>query len=146
MTLTSRPRIELASYSGSFALFLCLSTLCTQLSTVSAAQKPTGVHVYLPRACNDRDGFSNRTIVLHVLSNGDTEINLTPFSRNSLGPKMAEIFATRQEKVLRIVADRSASYQDVLAAIDSVKIHVPRLAILLVDGSAPNAPTDACIS
>jgi biopolymer transport protein ExbD len=120
--------------------------LCTQLSAVSAAQKPTGVHVYLPRACNDRDGFSNRTIVLHVLSNGDTEINLTPFSRTSLGPRMAEIFATRQEKVLRVVADDNAIYQDVLAAIDNVKMSVPRLVILLVDGSAPNAATAACIS
>jgi len=59
---------------------------------------------------------------------------------------MGEIFMTRHERVLRLAADRQASYGDVVAAIDLIKAQVSHLVILPVIGSSPDAAMRACIS
>lgn len=138
--------MNVANHVSTLLCLFLLGGVRWRLASIAAAEQPKGTTVYLPRECNDLDGFNNRTVVLNMLKNGRLEINSTPFSHEALASKMAEIFATRQERVLRLVADRQASYGDVMAAIDLIKAHVPHLVILPVIGSSTDAAMGACIS
>jgi len=67
---------------------------------------PRGLETLVPQPPKDHkeEPQNDRTIVVQVQSNGAAapayKINDTSFNKTDLEPKLAEIFATRQEKVM----------------------------------------------
>jgi biopolymer transport protein TolR len=65
---------------------------------------------------------NDRTIVVQVQSNGSApatyKINETAFNKADIEPKLAEIFATRQEKVMFVKGDKDLDFSKVAEVID----------------------------
>jgi biopolymer transport protein TolR len=80
-----------------------------------------------------------RTIVVQVLANGkgapSYKINDNAFNRTEIEPKLAEIFATRADKVMFVKADPDLDFGPVAevfdfghqAGVDSIGIITPRV-------------------
>ena len=72
---------------------------------------PHGLNTLVPQPPKNKDQQepNDRTIVVQVLANGKGEpsykINEDTFAKSAIEPKLAEIFATRQEKVMFVKAD-----------------------------------------
>jgi biopolymer transport protein ExbD/biopolymer transport protein TolR len=64
----------------------------------------------------------SQTIVVQVISNGGGEpaykINDTSFNKSEIEPKLAEIFATRQEKVMFVKGDEALDFRKIAEVID----------------------------
>src|ERR1700691_699134 len=73
---------------------------------------PKGLDTLIPQPPKDKtqDQPNDRTIVVQVLSNGKGEpaykINQDDFAKSALEPKLAEIFSTREEKVIFVRGDK----------------------------------------
>src|ERR1700688_1875861 len=73
---------------------------------------PRGLETLVPQPPKEHqpDNPNDRTIVVQVLSNGAAapsyKINDTSFNKTDLEPKLVEIFATRQEKVMFVKGDK----------------------------------------
>src|SRR6516165_6277059 len=65
---------------------------------------------------------NDRTIVVQVLSNGagapSYKINDNAFNKQDIEPKLAEIFATRQEKVMFVKGDKDLDFSKIAEVID----------------------------
>jgi biopolymer transport protein ExbD/biopolymer transport protein TolR len=65
---------------------------------------------------------NDRTIVVQVLSNGAAapsyKINDNAFNKQDIEPKLVEIFATRQEKVMFVKGDKDLDFSKVAEVID----------------------------
>jgi biopolymer transport protein ExbD/biopolymer transport protein TolR len=82
---------------------------------------------------------NSRTIVVQILSNKSAppsyKINEDAFAKASLEPKLAEIFAARQEKVMFIKGDPDLEYGKIAevidfgkqAGVDNIGIITPRV-------------------
>jgi biopolymer transport protein ExbD/biopolymer transport protein TolR len=85
---------------------------------------PHGLNTLIPQPPKDKtqDQPNDRTIVVQVISNGKGEpgykINEDSFAKSALEPKLAEIFATRQEKVMFVKGDADLDYSKVEEVID----------------------------
>ena len=85
---------------------------------------PRGLETLVPQPPKDKtqDQPNDRTIVVQVLSNGAAppsyKINQDDFSKAALEPKLAEIFATRQEKVMFVKGDKDLDFSKVAEVID----------------------------
>jgi len=84
---------------------------------------PKGLSTLIPQPPKNLDAPPpEQTIVVQVLANGVGEpsykINDTAFNKSEIEPKLAEIFATRQEKVMFVKGDASLDYQKVAEVID----------------------------
>ena len=85
---------------------------------------PHGLNTLIPQPPKDKtqDQPNGRTIVVQVLSNGKAEpsykINEDSFAKSDLEPKLAEIFATRQEKVMFVKGDADLDFSKVAEVID----------------------------
>ncbi len=85
---------------------------------------PKGLDTLVPQPPKDhKDQPENdRTIVVQVLSNGagapSYKINQDDFAKNALEPKLAEIFSTRQEKVMFVKGDKDLDFSKVAEVID----------------------------
>ena len=75
-----------------------------------------------PPKNKDQQEPNDRTIVVQVLANGKGEpsykINEDTFAKSAIEPKLAEIFATRQEKVMFVKGDADLDYGKVAEVID----------------------------
>ncbi|WP_263382955.1 ExbD/TolR family protein [Granulicella arctica] len=83
---------------------------------------------------------NDRTIVVQVLSNGAGEpaykINDNSFNKSAIEGKLAEIFATRQEKVMFVKGDPDLDFSKVAdvidfghqAGVDNIGLITPRVA------------------
>jgi biopolymer transport protein ExbD/biopolymer transport protein TolR len=64
----------------------------------------------------------SQTIVVQVISNGAGEpgykINDSSFNKSELEPKLAEIFATRNEKVMFVKGDAALDFRKIAEVID----------------------------
>ena len=103
---------------------------------------PKGLSTLIPQPPKDKtqDQVNDRTIVVQVLANGkgapSYKINDDDFAKAALEPKLAEIFATRQEKVMFVkgVADldfgKVAEVIDMghQADVDNIGLITPRIA------------------
>src|SRR3978361_1927966 len=73
---------------------------------------PKGLDTLVPQPPKNKtqDQPNDRTIVVQVLSNGAGapayKINDQSFNKTDIEPKLAEIFATRQEKVMFVKGDK----------------------------------------
>jgi len=86
---------------------------------------PKGLETLVPQPPKDKSTpppENDRTIVVQVLSNGagapSYKINDTSFNKTDIEPKLAEIFATRQEKVMFVKGDKDLDFNKVAEVID----------------------------
>jgi biopolymer transport protein TolR len=103
---------------------------------------PKGLNTLIPQPPkNHQDQPENdRTIVVQVLANGKGEpsymINETAVAKSSLESQLAEIFATRQEKVMFVKGDAALDFSKVAevidmghqAEVDNIGLITPRIA------------------
>jgi biopolymer transport protein TolR len=102
---------------------------------------PKGLDALVPQPPKDpsHEPPNNRTIVVQVQSNGggvpSYKINEDAFAKASLEPKLQEIFAARQEKVMFIKGDKDLEYGKIAevidfghqAGVDNIGIITPRV-------------------
>ena len=85
---------------------------------------PRGLETLVPQPPKEHhdDPVNDRTIVVQVQSNGSAapsyKINETAMNKTDLEPKLAEIFATRQEKVMFVKGDKDLDFTKVAEVID----------------------------
>jgi biopolymer transport protein TolR len=85
---------------------------------------PKGLDTLVPQPPKNKtqDNPNDRTIVVQVLSNGagapSYKINQDDFSKSAIEPKLAEIFSTRQEKVMFVKGDKDLDFSKVAEVID----------------------------
>ena len=85
---------------------------------------PKGLETLIPQPPKNpqQDNTSDRTIVVSIQANGKGEpsylINQDVFAKSQLESKLAEIFATRQEKVMFVKGDASLDFSKVAEVID----------------------------
>jgi biopolymer transport protein TolR len=85
---------------------------------------PRGLETLVPQPPKDHkeEPQNDRTIVVQVRSNGAAApsylINESTFAKNDLEPKLSEIFATRQEKVMFVKGDKDLDFSKVAEVID----------------------------
>ena len=85
---------------------------------------PKGLNTLVPQPPKDKtqDQPNDRTIVVSIISNKGGppgyKINEDDFAKSALEPKLAEIFATRSEKVMFVKGDPDLDYQQVAEVID----------------------------
>ncbi len=84
---------------------------------------PKGLDALIPQPPkDDRAPTPEKTIVVSVQANGKGEpsylINQDVFAKSQVEPKLAEIFATRQEKVMFVKGDASLDFSKVAEVID----------------------------
>jgi biopolymer transport protein TolR len=102
---------------------------------------PKGLNTLVPQPPKDKtqDQPNDRTIVVSIISNKGGlpgyKINEDDFAKSALEPKLAEIFATRSEKVMFVKGDADLDYQQVAevidmghqADVDNIGIMTPRI-------------------
>jgi biopolymer transport protein ExbD/biopolymer transport protein TolR len=85
---------------------------------------PKGLETLIPQPPKDKtvDNTSDRTIVVQIQANGKGEptylINQDVFPKSQLEAKLADIFSTRQEKVMFVKGDASLDFSKVAEVID----------------------------
>jgi biopolymer transport protein TolR len=85
---------------------------------------PRGLDTLVPQPPKDHkeEPQNDRTIVVSIQSNGAGApsylINETTMNKAELEPKLAEIFATRQEKVMFVKGDKDLDFSKVAEVID----------------------------
>ncbi len=85
---------------------------------------PKGLDALVPQPPKNKqpDVVNDRTIVVQVLANGAGapayKINETSVNRTDIEPKLAEIFAARQEKVMFVKGDKDLDFSRVAEVID----------------------------
>jgi len=85
---------------------------------------PKGLDTLVPQPPKNptQETPNDRTIVVQVISNGAAapayKINDSAFNKQDLEPKLAEIFATRQEKVMFVKGDKDLDFSKVAEVID----------------------------
>jgi biopolymer transport protein ExbD/biopolymer transport protein TolR len=102
---------------------------------------PKGLETLVPQPPKNKtqDQPNDRTIVVQVLSNGAGapayKINETSFNKSEIEPKLAEIFAARQEKVMFIKGDKDLDFSKIAevvdyghqAGVDTIALITPRI-------------------
>jgi biopolymer transport protein ExbD/biopolymer transport protein TolR len=86
---------------------------------------PKGLDTLIPQPPKNKsqDEPNDRTIVVQVLSNGvgvepSYKINETDFAKAAIEPQLAQIFATRQEKVMFVKGSEDLDFGKVAEVID----------------------------
>ena len=102
---------------------------------------PRGLDTLIPQPPKDKtqQQDNDRTIVVQILSNGAGapayKINDTSFNKSEIESKLADIFATRQEKVMFVKGDKDLDFVKVAevidyghqAGVDNIGIITPRV-------------------
>jgi biopolymer transport protein TolR len=103
---------------------------------------PRGLETLVPQPPKEHkeEPENDRTIVVQIQSNGAGApaylINETTMNKSELEPKLAEIFATRQEKVMFVKGDKDLDFSKVAevidfghqAGVDNIGLITPRVA------------------
>ena len=85
---------------------------------------PKGLDTLVPQPPKDpsHEQPNDRTIVVQVQSNGagapSYKINDNAFNKQEIEPKLAEIFAARQEKVMFVKGDKDLDFNKIAEVID----------------------------
>jgi biopolymer transport protein ExbD len=86
---------------------------------------PHGLDALVPQPSKDKsqpdNDVSSRVIVVSVDQGGGLKINQDPVSLQDLGPRLEDIFKTRNERVMFVKGDPSVSFSDVAQVIDIAK-------------------------
>jgi len=85
---------------------------------------PKGLDALVPQPSKDKtpdQDVINRTIVVSVDARGNLKLNQDPISLNELGPRLEDIFKTRNERIMFVKGDPDTYFADVAAVIDIAK-------------------------
>lgn len=85
---------------------------------------PTGLNTLIPQPPppNQKpDTSQNDTIVVQVTADGKVMINQDPSSWDQLGPKLADVFKERADKVAFVKGDDNVEFAEVARAIDIMR-------------------------
>jgi biopolymer transport protein ExbD len=86
---------------------------------------PHGLDALVPQPSKDKsppaDDVISRTIVVSVDPGGALKINQDPITLAALGPRLEEIFKTRNERVMFVKGDPTVDFGDVAQVIDTAK-------------------------
>jgi biopolymer transport protein TolR len=86
---------------------------------------PHGLDALVPQPSKEKtpppDDVISRTIVVSVDPGGRLKINQDPISLQDLGPKLEDIFKTRNDRVMFVKGDPSVAFGDVAQVIDVAK-------------------------
>jgi biopolymer transport protein TolR len=102
---------------------------------------PRGLDALIPQPPKNKtnDQPNDRTIVVQIMSNGAAapayKINDSTFNKSEIESKLADIFATRSEKVMFVKGDKDLDFSKVAevidfghqAGVDSIGIITPRV-------------------
>ena len=102
---------------------------------------PKGLDTLIPQPPKNKtqDTPNDRTIVVQVQSNGagapSYKINDQAFNKTDIEPKLTDIFATRQEKVMFVDGDKDLDFAPIAevidfghqAGVDNIGIMTPRV-------------------
>jgi biopolymer transport protein ExbD len=95
----------------------CLAILVAVHTPFFAPRRPTGFGIDLASARCEYRG-DDRLIVLHITDAGKLFINTEQEDWNGLAGRLSEIYSTRVQRTLYLVADDGVSFQTVADAID----------------------------
>jgi biopolymer transport protein ExbD len=86
---------------------------------------PKGLDALVPQPSKDKtpppEEVLNRTIVVSVDASRNIKINQDPTTLSDLGPRLEDIFKTRNERIIFVKGDPNANFGDVAAVIDVAK-------------------------
>ena len=86
---------------------------------------PHGLDALVPQPSKDKtppsEDVINRTIVVSVDPNGSLKINQEPTTLATLGPRLEDIFKTRNERVMFVKGDPTVEFGAVAQVIDIAK-------------------------
>ena len=86
---------------------------------------PHGLDALVPQPSKDKtppnQDVINRTIVVSVDAQRNLKINQDPTTLAELGPRLEDIFKTRNERIIFVKGDPNANFGDVAAVIDVAK-------------------------
>ena len=86
---------------------------------------PKGLDALVPQPSKDKtppsEDVINRTIVVSVDARGNLKINQEPITLADLGPRLEDIFKTRNERVMFVKGDPDVSFGAVAEVIDIAK-------------------------
>ena len=86
---------------------------------------PKGLDALVPQPSKDKSqpdqDVINRTIVVSVDTRGQLQINQAPISLADLGPRLEDIFKTRNDRIMFVKGEPDTSFSDVAAVIDVAK-------------------------
>ncbi|MGO8785814.1 MAG: ExbD/TolR family protein [Terriglobia bacterium] len=86
---------------------------------------PKGLDALVPQPSKDKSqpdqDVINRTIVVSVDARGNLKINQDPIALNDLGPRLEDIFKTRNERIMFVKGDPDTDFGAVAAVIDVAK-------------------------
>jgi biopolymer transport protein ExbD/biopolymer transport protein TolR len=105
---------------------------------------PKGLEALVPQPPKSQTpNVTPRTIVVQVASNADGQlsyrINEDSFARAALEPKLAEIFATRSERVMFVKGDAGLQYGSIAEVVDMAhRAGVDSIGILTPNSMAGN--------
>jgi len=85
---------------------------------------PKGLDTLVPQPSKEKqtsEDVLNQTIVVSVDAMGRLKLNQDPTTLGELGPKLEEIFKTRNTRIIFVKGDPSTEFGDVAAVIDVAK-------------------------
>jgi len=86
---------------------------------------PKGLDALVPQPSKDKtppsEDVLNRTIVVSVDRTGGLKINQEPTTLAALGPRLEDIFKTRNERVMFVKGDPNVNFGSVAEVIDIAK-------------------------
>jgi len=85
---------------------------------------PHGLDALVPQPSKEKTpppDTVSRTVVVSVDPGGRLKINQDPISLQELGPRLEDIFKTRNDRVMFVKGDPSVSFGDVAQVIDIAK-------------------------
>jgi biopolymer transport protein TolR len=86
---------------------------------------PKGLDALVPQPNKDKNpppqDVLNRTIVVSVDQNGGLKINQDDTTLSQLGPRLEDIFKTRNERIIFVKGDPNCTFAQVAAVIDIAK-------------------------
>jgi len=86
---------------------------------------PKGLDALVPQPSKDKtppsEDILNRTIVVSIDAQGHLKINQDPISLTELGPRLEDIFKTRNERVMFVKGDPDINFGAVAEVIDVAK-------------------------
>jgi biopolymer transport protein ExbD len=86
---------------------------------------PKGLDALVPQPNKDKtppsEDLLNRTIVVSVDAQNHLKINQDPTTLSELGPKLEDIFKTRNDRVMFVKGDPDVLFGNVAAVIDVAK-------------------------
>jgi len=86
---------------------------------------PHGLDALVPQPSKEKTQqdpeASSRTIVVSVDPGGALKINQDPTTLEALGPRLEDIFKTRNERIMFVKGDPSVNFGDVAQVIDIAK-------------------------